>query len=195
MKQINQRLRQRRACTLTAPRRRRSRRRCGGGAVGRPGAAAPPAPPISVLKQGMVGRCEVDARSADRPRQRAAWYRAASRAHVRRRCAVRAVAPATFRAQISFEVGGLVLRDGATSQKHPEDYDVPVEFATGNIFSGETDRTARVPEFSVRVSPDIAIVPVASLPSLPTVVVGTVQRPTTASGQSASRRSARFASP
>jgi hypothetical protein len=47
----------------------------------------------------------------------------------------------------------------------------------------------------VRVSPDIAIVPVASLPSLPTVVVGTVQRPTTASGQSASRRSARFASP
>ena len=48
---------------------------------------------------------------------------------------------------------------------------MPVEFRyEGNIFSGEK-RTELlvVPEFSVRVSPDIAIIPVASLPALPTV--------------------------
>jgi LmbE family N-acetylglucosaminyl deacetylase len=168
-------------CTLTAPT-AGGGRGGGGRGAGRGGrGAAPPAPPISVLKQGMVGRCDVDTKIPATARvSEPYWHRAGEAG----RYTFDADAPfglpyrpTPFRAQVSFEVAGHALTVGGGVVGGNIDIseeivdDVPVEYRyEGNIFSGEK-RTELlvVPAFSVRVSPDIAIVPVASLPALPTV--------------------------
>jgi LmbE family N-acetylglucosaminyl deacetylase len=160
------------SCTLTAPTAGGGRGGGGRGAGrGGRGGAAPPAPPIPILKQGMVGRCDMDVKIPATARvSEPYWHRAGEAG----RYTFDADAPfglpyrpTAFRAQISFEVGGPAV--GNIAEEIIDD--MPVEFRyEGNIFSGEK-RTELlvVPEFSVRVSPDIAIVPVASLPALPTV--------------------------
>ncbi len=71
--------------------------------------------------------------------------------------------PTPFHAQITLGFAGDALGEDVTEG-------LPVQYRyEGNIFSGEK-RTELlvVPAFSVRVSPEIAIVPVSSLPALPT---------------------------
>ena len=149
----------------------------------------------------MVGRCDMDVKiPADARVSEPYWHRAGEAG----RYTFDADAPfglpyrpTAFRAQLAFEVGGPASSPPGhvTASNISEEIvdDVPVEFRyEGNIFSGEK-RTELlvVPEFSVRVSPDIAIVPVASLPALPTVAGRPVQRPCLAASAGGIRREVR----
>ncbi|MEO8257626.1 MAG: PIG-L family deacetylase [Acidobacteriota bacterium] len=191
-------------CTLTAP---PAGGRGGGGRGagrgGRGGGEAPPAVPLPVLKQGMVGRCDIDVKIPDTARvSEPYWHRAGEAGRYTFDDDAPfglPYRPTAFRGRISLEVGGAAIDAAAgtvaTAGGPAEEIvdDVPVEFRyEGNIFSGEK-RTELlvVPEFSVRVSPDIAIVPVASLPALPTVVARANRAPQPSGrGRSAERAAA-----
>ncbi len=163
-------------CTLTAPPAGGGRGGRGAGRGGRGGRGSSGAADFGV--EAGHGRSLRHGRqdSGRRPCQRAVLApRRRSRAlHVRRRCAVRAAVPADARSAPSWRSRSAAPSSPATSRRHISEEvvdDVPVEFRyEGNIFSGEKrSELLVVPAFSVRVSPDIAIVPVASLPVLPTV--------------------------
>jgi LmbE family N-acetylglucosaminyl deacetylase len=142
--------------------------RGGGPGRGGRGAAAPPALAISTLKKEMVGRCEVTLRvPADARVSEPYWHRKGEAG----RYTFDADAPfglpyrpTPFHSQITFGFAGDSLGEDVTDG-------LPVQYRyEGNIFSGEKrSELLVVPAFSVRVSPEIAIVPVSSLPALPTV--------------------------
>ena len=133
----------------------------GGPGGGRGGAAAPPLPVISTLKREMVGRCEIAVKvPTDARVSEPYWHRAGEAG----RYTFDADAPfglpyrpTPFNVRLTFAVAG-----GATEDVFST---LPVQYRyEGNIFSGEK-RTELlvVPRFSVRVSPDVAIIPVRSI--------------------------------
>ena len=173
------------ACTLTAvtaAERRPSQGAARAAAVG-PGRVA------AQEGSGRALRADADV-DASRARHRAvlAPRRRSRTLHVRRGRAVRAAVPADA-----------VLRPGhadAWRATREEVVDgLPVQFRyEGNIFSGEKRAELLVvPALSVRVSPEIAIVPVASVPACRRAAAGAARRPRRG-GRAASTR-ARFASP
>ena len=135
----------------------------------------------------MVGRCDIDVKVPETARvSEPYWHRAGEAGRYTFDDDAPfglPYRPTPFRAQLSFEVSAapsVPAGGNAAAGNLSEEVvaDVPVEFRyEGNIFSGEK-RTELlvVPEFSVRVSPEIAIVPVASLPVLPTVATSARSR-------------------
>ena len=146
------------ACTLTAP---VAGGGGGGGGAGAP-AARPPAPTISSLKNGQVGRCDptlmipADARVSE-----PYWHRPAGAG----RYIFDADAPfglpfrpTPFYVQVTL---GFPTRAGSE-----EVFDgLPLQYRyEGNIFSGEKRMDLLVvPAYSVAISPEIAMIPAASV--------------------------------
>jgi LmbE family N-acetylglucosaminyl deacetylase len=141
----------------------------GGGRGGRGAAAAPPRPVISTLKKEMVGRCEVGLKiPADARATEPYWHRKGDAG----RYTFDADAPfglpyrpTPFTVKLTFAVAGAAeeIVDA-----------LPVQYRyEGNIFSGEK-RTELlvVPSFSVRVSPDIAIIPARAIGAPSPVATG-----------------------
>jgi LmbE family N-acetylglucosaminyl deacetylase len=133
----------------------------GGGRGGRGGALAPPPPVISTLKKEVVARCEAGLKiPASAHVTEPYWHRKGEAG----RYTFDADAPfglpyrpTPFTVQLTFTL------EGAAAEEIVEA--LPVQYRyEGNIFSGEK-RTELlvVPAFSVRVSPDIAIIPVRSI--------------------------------
>ena len=134
----------------------------GGGRGGRGGATAPPGPAISVLKKEMVARCDVTVKvPADAHVSEPYWHRKGEAG----RYTFDADAPfglpfrpTPFSAQVTLAFPGYGADDDVVEG-------LPVQYRyEGNIFSGEkrTDLLV-VPAFSVRVSPEIAIIPAGSI--------------------------------
>jgi len=132
----------------------------GGGRGGRGAAAAPPAPVISTLKKEVVARCEVALKiPADARASEPYWHRKGEAG----RYTFDADAPfglpfrpTPFNVQLTFAVAG-----GAEEIVDA----LPVQYRyEGNIFSGEK-RTELlvVPALSVRVSPEVVIIPTQSI--------------------------------
>ena len=149
------------ACTLTAPVADGGGRGGGAGPGGFVGAAARgPAPTISSLKNGQVGRCDPTLKiPADARVSEPYWHRPADAG----RYVFDADAPfglpfrpTPFYVQVTlaFPGGGEVI-DG-----------LPVQYRyEGDIFSGEKRMDLLVvPAFSVTVLPDITMIPAASVP-------------------------------
>ncbi len=163
------------ACTLTAATGGGGRGGGGGGGRGGRGAAAPPAPTISTFKKEMVARCDVNLKVPANARVTEPYWHRDGEAG---RYTFDADAPfglpfrpTPFFAQVTFGFPSGAAGSGGTSASEDVIDGLPVQYRyEGNIFSGEkrTDLLV-VPALSVRVSPEIAIVPVASLPVLPTV--------------------------
>jgi LmbE family N-acetylglucosaminyl deacetylase len=143
----------------------------GSGGRGERGGTEPASPPISTLKKGIVGRCEVVLKVPDTARvSEPYWHRAGEAGRY------------TFDDDAPF---GLPFRPtpfnahvtlGFSSDPAREEVidELPIQYRyEGDIFSGEKrSELLVVPAFSVRMSPEIAIVPVASLPTVPTVARG-----------------------
>ena len=140
----------------------------GGGRGGRGGAAAPAGPPISTLTKDQVGRCDPTATIPANARvNEPYWHRAGDTG----RYTFDADAPfglpfrpTRFYVQVTMS---FPLGPGAAGGPGAEDVieGLPVQYRyEGNIFSGEK-RTELlvVPAFSVRVSPEVAIIPEASV--------------------------------
>ena len=144
------------ACTMTSV---TGGGRGGGGGEGRGGGAAAAAPSISTLKKDQAGRCEPTLKIPANARvTEPYWHRKGEEGRY------------TFDADAPF---GLPFRPTPfyvqVTMTFPGGEEVvdqsPVQYRyEGNIFSGEK-RTELlvVPALSVRVSPDIAIVPAASI--------------------------------
>jgi LmbE family N-acetylglucosaminyl deacetylase len=156
-------------CTLTAATGGGGRAggRGAGGRGGR-GGPVPPATAISTLKSEMVAQCEAILKVPASARVNEPYWHRKGEAG---RYTFDPDAPfglpyrpTAFHAQMAFGFAGDSLGEDVTAG-------LPVQYRyEGNIFSGEK-RTELlvVPALSVRVSPEIAIVPVASLPKLPAV--------------------------
>ncbi len=158
------------ACTLTAVSGRWLFGGFGGGRGGRGGAPAPAGPPISLIKQGQVARCEpavtipADARTTE-----PYWHREGEAGrYIFDEDAPFGlpVRPTPFAARITLALAREGSNGSASGPSGDELVDVvPLQHRyEGDIFSGEkrTDLLV-VPAFSVRVSPEIAIVPSASI--------------------------------
>lgn len=132
----------------------------GGQTAGRGGAAAPPAPIIATLKQETVGRCEIALKIPSGSRaSEPYWHRNGEAGRYTFDTDAPfglPYRPTPFNVQLTFTVAG-----GAEEVVSA----LPVQYRyEGNIFSGEK-RTELlvVPAFSVRVSPEIAIIPARSI--------------------------------
>jgi hypothetical protein len=133
----------------------------GAGRGGRGGATAPPAPVISTLKKEMVARCEVGLKIPGNARvSEPYWHRQGEAG----RYTFDADAPfglpyrpTPFTVRLTF-----ALADAAGEEVVDA---LPVQYRyEGNIFSGEKRTELLVtPAFSVRVSPDVAIIPARSI--------------------------------
>ena len=133
----------------------------GGGRGGRGGAPAPPAPVISTLKKEMVARCEVALKiPSDARVSEPYWHRKGEAG----RYTFDADAPfglpfrpTPFNVQMTFTLAGGAEEEVVDALAVQYRYE-------GNIFSGEK-RTELlvVPAFSVRVSPELAIIPTQSI--------------------------------
>jgi LmbE family N-acetylglucosaminyl deacetylase len=173
-------------CTLTAATSGAGRAggggRGGGAGRGGRGESAPAAPPISTLRKEMVARCEVTLKvPADARVSEPYWHRKGEAG----RYTFDADAPfglpyrpTPFHSQVTFGFSGDTLGEDVIDR-------LPVQYRyEGNIFSGEKrSELLVVPGFSVRVSPEIAIVPAASLQALPTVAARSQVRVPPGSGQ------------
>jgi hypothetical protein len=131
----------------------------GAGRGGRGGAAAPAVPPISTLKTDQVGRCDPTLKiPANARATEPYWHRAGDAGRYTFDTDAPfgvPLRPTPFYVQVTFAFpGGDEVFDG-----------LPVQYRyEGNLFSGEK-RTELlvVPAFSVKVSPEIAIIPAASV--------------------------------
>jgi LmbE family N-acetylglucosaminyl deacetylase len=161
------------ACSLTevtsAFGGRGARGNAGGGGRGGRGDAEPPSPPVSTLKKGTVAHCDVAAKVPATARvSEPYWHRDGEAGRYTFDDDAPfglPFRPTPFHAQVTFRVAGDAAQEDVIEG-------LPVQYRyEGNIFSGEkrTDLLV-VPAFSVRVSPEIAIVPVSMLPAVPTVV-------------------------
>jgi LmbE family N-acetylglucosaminyl deacetylase len=134
----------------------------GGGRGGRGGgAAAPPQPVISTVARGVVGRCDVNAKIPANARiTEPYWHRKGEAG----RYTLDADAPFGLPYRPTpFNVRLTFVTADAPSEQIVES--LPVQYRyEGNIFSGEKrSELLVVPAYSVRTSPDIAIIPTSSI--------------------------------